>query len=48
MAILAHAITKDTEQVPVTDIERVIKRKQLFEANPDIHTYLEAVEDDED
>ncbi len=48
LAILAHAMTKDTDQVPATDIERAIKRKQLFEANPEIHTYLEEVENGED
>lgn len=48
VAILAHAITKDTDQVSAIDIERAIKRKQLFEANPEIHTYLEEVENGED
>ena len=48
VAILAHAITKDTDQVPAIDIERALKRKQLFEENPEIHTYLEEVENGED
>lgn len=48
VAILAHAITKGTDQVSVIDIERSMKRKQLFEANPEIHTYLEEVENGED
>ena len=39
MAILAHAITKEQAAVPDIDIERAIKRKSLFEENPDIHTY---------
>lgn len=48
VAILASAITKDTDQVSAIDIERAIKRKHLFEANPEIHTYLEGVENGED
>ena len=39
IAILAHAITKELAVVPDIDIERAIKRKSLFEENPDIHTY---------
>ena len=39
VAILAHAITKEQAAVPDIDIERAIKRKSLFEENPDIHTY---------
>lgn len=39
IAILAHAITKEQAVVPDIDIERAIKRKSLFEENPDIHTY---------
>ena len=41
IAILAHAITKDTDQVPIADIDRAIRRKRLFEKNPNIHTYEE-------
>ncbi len=48
VAILAHAITKNTDQVPVIEIERAMKRKQLFEMNPKIHTYLEEVENGKD
>lgn len=48
VAILAHAITKNTDQVPVVEIERAIKRKQLFEKNPKIHTYVEEVENGKD
>lgn len=47
VAILAHAITKDTDQVLAIDIERAIKRKQSFEASPEIHTYLEEVDNGE-
>jgi phage-related protein len=48
VAILAHAITKDTDRVPVIEIERARKRKQLFEKNPKIHTYVEEVENGKD
>ena len=41
IAILAHAITKDTDRVPIVDIERAIERKRQFEENPNIHTYQE-------
>jgi hypothetical protein len=37
-AILAHALTKE-DAVPKADIERALKRKQLFDANPKEHTY---------
>lgn len=47
IAILAHSITKDEDQVPIMDIERAIQRKRLFEANPTVHTY-EADINDED
>lgn len=39
VTILAHAITKEQTAVPDIDIERAIKRKSLFEENPDTHTY---------
>lgn len=48
VAILAHAITKDDDQVPDGDIERAIQRKTQFEANPEVHTYVEDIEDGED
>jgi phage-related protein len=48
VAILAHAITKNIDQVPVVEIERAMKRKQLFEKNPKIHTYVEEVENGKD
>jgi hypothetical protein len=38
VAILAHALTKE-EDISNADIERAIKRKVLFEANPKAHTY---------
>lgn len=40
VAILAHGLTK-TDRVPDIDIERALKRKRLFEANPEAHTYEE-------
>jgi phage-related protein len=48
VAILAHAMTKDADRVPVVDIERAMKRKELFEKNPKIHTYVEEAEDGKD
>ena len=39
VTILAHAITKEQAVVTDIDIERAIKRKSLFEENPDTHTY---------
>lgn len=38
VAILAHSLTKE-DTVPAVEIERAIKRKKLFEANPRKHTY---------
>ncbi|MBD2214623.1 type II toxin-antitoxin system RelE/ParE family toxin [Nostoc linckia FACHB-104] len=48
VAILAHAIIKDEDQVPDMEIERAVQRKAQFEANPAIHTYVEETEDGED
>ena len=48
VAVLAHAITKDEDQVPEIEIERAIKRKVEFESSPAIHTYMEETEDGED
>jgi phage-related protein len=47
VAILAHAIAKEGDQVPFAEIERAIRRKEQFEANPGIHTY-EEIEDGKD
>ena len=41
VAILAHALIKEGSPVPNLDIERAIKRKELFEKNPDKYTYIE-------
>lgn len=38
VAILAHALTKEKE-VPNVDIERAIRRRDMFVANPDLHSY---------
>lgn len=40
VAILAHALTKE-HKVPQTDIERAIKRRRLYENDPEKHTYEE-------
>jgi hypothetical protein len=39
-AILGHALTKE-DRVPRADIERAIRRKKAFEANPAEHSYQE-------
>jgi phage-related protein len=48
VAILAHAITKEGSLVPNADIDRAVTRKGLFEAHPEIHTYVEEDEDGKD
>ena len=40
LAILAHAITKE-DKVPKADIERALRRKREFEADPVTHSYSE-------
>lgn len=40
VAILAHAITKE-DVVPPAEIQRALRRKGAFEANPKKHTYRE-------
>lgn len=40
VAIVAHGLTKE-DVVPPADIERALRRKQAFEANPEKHTYRE-------
>lgn len=39
--VLARALAKEAE-VPAADIERAIRHKEAFEANPDVHTCEEA------
>jgi len=40
LAILGHALTKE-DKVPKADIERAIRRKKAFEADPVKHSYSE-------
>ena len=40
LAILGHALTKE-DKVPKADIERAIRRKRAFEADPVGHSYSE-------
>jgi phage-related protein len=40
LAILGHALTKE-DKVPNADIERAIRRKRAFEADPAGHSYSE-------
>ena len=41
VAILAHALTKE-EKIPAEDMERALRRKRLFESDPEAHTYAHA------
>ena len=38
--VLTNALTKE-DRVPATEIDRAVRRKKLFEANPERHTYQE-------
>ena len=40
LAILGHALTK-RDKVPAADIERAIRRKKAFDADPETHYYWE-------
>jgi phage-related protein len=40
VAILAHALTKEGE-IPEADLDRAIRRKEVFEQDPAEHTYEE-------
>ena len=40
VAILGHALTKE-DKVPKGDIDRAMRRKKAFEADPAAHSYLE-------
>lgn len=40
VVILAHGLTKEDE-VPDTEIERALRRKEAFEQNPKLHLYEE-------
>ena len=43
VAILAHSLTKEAA-IPPVEIERALRRKRLFEAQPKEHTYDEEIE----
>jgi phage-related protein len=45
IAILVHAITKESAPVPNIDIERAIDRKRLYEKAPEKYTYREDEDD---
>jgi len=47
VVILAHALTKES-QVPDADIERALRRKIAFEANPDDHLWEDETDGEED
>ncbi|MBI4907723.1 MAG: type II toxin-antitoxin system RelE/ParE family toxin [Acidobacteria bacterium] len=40
LAVLAHALVKE-DLVPESDIERALRRKRVFEADQERHTYSE-------
>ncbi|MBE9227809.1 type II toxin-antitoxin system RelE/ParE family toxin [Phormidium sp. LEGE 05292] len=48
VAILAHAITKEGDEVPDSDIDRAIKRKEQFETSPEAYTYVEETDNGDD
>jgi phage-related protein len=48
VAILAHAMTKEEDQVPDIDINRAVQRKEQFEVSPEVHTYMEETDDDQE
>ena len=47
LAVLAHALTKEG-QVPPSDIERAIRRKDAFAQDPETHSYAEELQHGED
>jgi len=44
IAVLSHGFVKKSKSVPVIELERAVKRKQMFEQNPDTHTFKGKVE----
>ena len=40
VAVLSHSLTKE-DSIPAVEIERSLKRKRLFEQDPEKHTYGE-------
>jgi phage-related protein len=47
VAILAQAIIKPHSAVPNVEIDRAIRRKQLFEIDPNRHTHTIEIDDDQ-
>ena len=47
LAVLAHALTKEG-QVPPTDIERALRRKDAFVQDPENHSYAEELQNGKD
>jgi phage-related protein len=47
VAILAQAIIKPQSAVPNVEIDRAIRRKQLFEIDPSRHTHIMEIDDDQ-
>jgi len=47
LAVLAHALTKEG-QVPPSDIERAIRRRDAFAQAPETHSYTEELQHGED
>ena len=45
VSLLAHGLTKE-DIVPEADIERALRRKEIYEAAPDEHTYKGELEDE--
>lgn len=41
IAVLSHGIIKKGSAVPAKEMEKALKRKQLFVENPKVHTYEE-------
>jgi hypothetical protein len=44
-AVLSHGLTKERE-VPDDEIDRAIRNRRLFQANPEKHTYQEGENDE--
>jgi phage-related protein len=45
-AVLSHAFLKKGSKVPLKEIQAAVRRKNLFEADPDRHTYQGDQNDD--
>jgi phage-related protein len=43
VSILAHAVTKE-DKIPASDFQRAVRRKELFEQDPEAHSYHEEAE----